>query len=270
MTTSALLSDYLKRLKLPAIGKAYDRLAEEASARKASYQDYLCCLLEQEVQARNESTKKTRIAQAKFPALKTLDTFDFDEIPTLNKKLVLKLFGGQYLHTGENIVFIGGQGTGKTHLSIALGMQACADGKTVKFFTAADLVHQLIEARDEKALVRFQQQLAKCDLLIMDELGRIDGTQDGANLLFQVLGSRYERKSTIITTNLDFENWSVVFMTKNLTAAVLDRLNHRCHLVDANGESYRFKESLRKKTGAKTNTGVNSPPIRTAAGTHSL
>ncbi len=98
----------------------------------------------------------------------------------------------------------------------------------------------------------------------MDELGRIDGTQDGANLLFQVLGSRYERKSAIITTNLDFENWSVVFMTKNLTAAVLDRLNHRCHLVDANGESYRFKESLRKKTGAKTNTGVNSPPIRTA------
>jgi DNA replication protein DnaC len=253
VTTTALLSNYLKRLRLPAIGKAYERLAEEAAASKTSYQDYLCCLLEQEVQARDESTKKTRITQAKFPSIKTLDTFDFDEIPTLNKKLVLKLFGGQYLHLGENIVFIGGQGTGKTHLSIALGMQACSEGKVVRFFTAADLTHQLIEARDEKELLRFQQQLAKCDLLIMDELGRIDGTQDGANLLFQVLGSRYERSSTIISTNLNFGDWSTVFMTKNLTAAVLDRLNHRCHLVEANGESYRFKQSLRSKKGTKAN-----------------
>ena len=253
MTTSGLLSNYLKRLRLPAISKAYERLAEEATSNKASFQDYLCCLLEQEVQARDESTKKTRISQAKFPSIKTLDSFDFEEIPTLNKKLVLKLFGGQYLHLGENIVFIGGQGTGKTHLSIALGMQACSEGKVVKFFTAADLAHQLIEARDEKQLLRFQQQLSKCDLLIMDELGRIDGTQDGANLLFQVLGSRYERSSTIITTNLDFGDWSTVFMTKNLTAAVLDRLNHRCHLVEANGESYRFKQSLRSKKGAKAN-----------------
>jgi DNA replication protein DnaC len=254
MITSDLLSTYLKRLRLPAMAKAYERLAEEAKTSKASYQDYLCCLLEQEVQARDESTKKERITQAKFPSLKTLDTFNFDEIPNLNKKLVLKLFGGQYLQQGENIVFIGGQGTGKTHLSIALGMQACSQGKRVKFFTVAELTHQLIEARDEKQLLRFQQQLARCDLLIMDELGRIEGTQDGANLLFQVLGSRYERSATIITTNLDFQDWSSVFMTKNLTAAVLDRLNHRCHLVEVNGESYRFKESLRnKKSAAKKN-----------------
>jgi len=247
MTTSELLSTYLKRLRLPAMAKAHERLAEEAKTNKASYQDYLCCLLEQEVQARDESTTKERITQAKFPSPKTLDSFNFDEIPNLNKKLVLKLFGGQYLHQGENIVFIGGQGTGKTHLSIALGMQACSEGKRVKFFTVADLTHQLIEARDEKQLLRFQQQLARCDLLIMDELGRIEGTQDGANLLFQVLGSRYERSATIITTNLDFADWSSVFMTKNLTAAVLDRLNHRCHLVEVNGESYRFKESMRNK-----------------------
>lgn len=242
----------MKRLRLPAIAKAYDRLAEEAASTKASYQDYLCCLLEQEVQARDENTKKERISQAKFPSIKTLDTFNFDEIPSLNKKLVLKLFGGEYLQLGENIIFIGGQGTGKTHLAIALGMQACCQGKRVKFFTVADLTHQLIEAKDEKQLLRFQQQLAKCDLLIMDELGRIEGTQDGANLLFQVLGSRYERCSTIITTNLEFGDWSSVFMTKNLTAAVLDRLNHRCHIVEANGESYRFKESLRRKKNVKS------------------
>jgi DNA replication protein DnaC len=252
MTTSVLLSDYLKRLRLPAIAKACDRLAEEAASTKASYQEYLCCLLEQEVQARDENTKKERISQAKFPSLKTLDMFNFDEIPNLNKKLVLKLFGGQYLQLGENVILIGGQGTGKTHLSIALGMQACCEGKRVRFFTVADLTHQLIEAKDEKKLLRFQQQLAKYDLLIMDELGRIEGTHDGANLLFQVLGSRYERTSTIITTNLEFGDWSSVFMTKTLTAAVLDRLNHRCHLVEANGESYRFKESLRRKKNAKS------------------
>jgi DNA replication protein DnaC len=251
MTTTGLISSYLKRLRLPTIAKAYERLAEEASSSKASYQDYLCCLLELEVQTRDESTKKDRISQAKFPSLKTLDTFNFDEIPNLNKKLVLKLFGGEYLRQGENVVFIGGQGTGKTHLSIALGIQACCQGKRVRFFTVADLTHQLVEARDEKELLKYQQQLAKYDLLIMDELGRIDGTQDGANLLFQVLGSRYERSSTIITSNLEFGDWSSVFMTKNLTAAVLDRLNHRCHIVEANGESYRFKESLRRNKGAK-------------------
>ena len=254
MTTNVLLSNYLKRLRLPTVAKAYERLAEEALSNKATYQEYLCCLLEQEVQARDETTRKERIAQAKFPSIKTLDTFNFEEIPTLNKKLVLKLFSGQYLQAGENIVFIGGQGTGKTHLSIALGMQACCQGKRVRFFTAAELKHQLIEARDEKQLLRYQQQLARCDLLIVDELGRIDGTQDGANLLFQFFGSRYERSSTIFTTNLEFGDWSSVFITKNLTAAVLDRLNHHCHIVEANGESYRFKESLRRKKNSKSNS----------------
>jgi len=241
----------MKRLRLPIVAKEYERLAKEAASNKATYEEYLCCLLELQVHAREESTKKERISQAKFPALKTLDVFDFDEIPSLNKKLVLKLFGGEYLQKGENVVFLGGQGTGKTHLAIALGMQACCTGNSTRFFTAADLAHQLIEARDEKELLRYQQQLAKHDLLIIDELGRIDGTQDEANLLFQVLGSRYERSSTIITTNLEFGDWSAVFVTKNLTAAVLDRINHRCHIVEANGESYRFKESLRRQKGTK-------------------
>jgi DNA replication protein DnaC len=236
------------------MAKAYERLAEEAASNKASYEEFLCRILEYEVQARDESTRRDRVLQAKFPTIKTLDTFNFEEIPGLNKKLVLKLFSGQYLQAGENIVFIGGQGTGKTHLSIALGMQACSEGKRVRFFTEADLAHQLIEARDEKQLLKYQQQLARCDLLIIDELGRIEGTKDGANLLFQVLGARYEQKSTIITTNLEFGNWSSVFMTKNLTSAVLDRLNHRCHLVEANGESYRFKQSLRGKKLTKVPT----------------
>jgi DNA replication protein DnaC len=251
MTTKGLLESYLKRLRLPTISRACERLADEAASNKVGYLEYLCCLLELEVQARDESTRKERISQAKFPTQKMLDTFKFEEVPALNKNLVLKLFKGQYLHAGENVVLIGGQGTGKTHLAIALGIQACHDGKRVRFFTVADLVHQLIEARDEKQLLKYQQQLSKCELLILDELGRIECNRDGANLLFQVIGARYERSSTIITSNLEFGAWSSVFVTQNLTSAVLDRLIHRCHILEVNGESYRFKESLRRKKDTK-------------------
>jgi DNA replication protein DnaC len=164
---------------------------------------------------------------------------------------VLKLFGGKYIEEIENVVFVGGQGTGKTHLAIALGMQACQEGKKVRFFTVADLVHQLKEARDEKQLMKFQNDLSKIHVLILDELGRVECNADGANLLFQVIGGRYERSSTIITSNLEFSDWSSVFVSQNLTSAVLDRLIHRCHIVEVNGESYRFKESLRRKKNSK-------------------
>jgi DNA replication protein DnaC len=249
--SSTLIEAYLKRLRLPTMAKTYQSLAEEARTNKVSFQDYLCCLLEQEVQAKDAGTRKQRIADAKFPAQKTLDTFKFEEIPTLNKALVLKLFKGQYLTAAENIVFTGGQGTGKTHLGIALGIQACYEGKRVRFFSTADLVHQLLEARDEKQLLKYQEQLLRYDLLILDELGMLESkmnySQDGSNLLFQIISSRYERRSTLVTTNLDFEEWSSVFGSKKLTAALLDRLTHKCHIVEANGESYRFKESLRRK-----------------------
>ena len=248
--STVLINDYLKRLKLPTIAKTYESLAAEASANKVSFQDYLCCLLELEVQSREASTRKQRITEAKFPTLKTLDAFDFQEIPALDKNLVLKLFKGQYLPAKENVIFIGGQGTGKTHLAIALGVQACHEGKRVRFFSTADLIHQLLEARDEKQLLHYQQQLLRYELLILDELGMLDAnmnySQEGSSLLFQVISSRYERLSTVITTNLNFDEWGGVFGSKKLTAALLDRLTHRCHIVEANGESYRFKESLRR------------------------
>jgi DNA replication protein DnaC len=251
MTSNQLLKDYLKRLKLPTIARVYERMAEEAGSRKAGYEEFLCSLLEQEVQARDEKLRKERITQAKFPVVKMMDTFDFAEIPTLDKRPVLKLFKGQYLEMGENIVFIGGQGTGKTHLAIALGVQACNDTKRVYFVTAADLIHQLLEARDDKQLLRYQQQLSRYDLLIVDELGRVECTPDGAALLAQVLSNRYERKASIITTNLEFGQWSSVFCTQQLTAAVLDRLMHHSHIIEVNGESYRFKHSLRRQKERK-------------------
>jgi len=249
--SNPLIEEYFKRLRLPVMSKCYRELASEATTNKASFEDYLCCLLEQEVQSRDARNRKQRMTEAKFPVTKTLDQFEFEEIPALDKSLVLKLFKGQYLTKLENIVFIGGQGTGKTHLAISLGIEACNGSKRVRYFSTADLIHQLLEARDEKQLLKFQDQLLKYDLLILDELGMNDSmkaySDDGSRLLFQVISSRYERGSTIITTNLEFDEWSGVFGTQKLTAALLDRITHRCHIVNANGESYRFKESMRRK-----------------------
>jgi DNA replication protein DnaC len=251
-----LLDQYLKRLRLPTIVKNYEVVAKEAVTNRASYEEYLCCLSEQEVQAREENTKKERLAKARFPALKTLDQFKFDEIPALDKNLVMQLFTGKYLETAENVVFLGGHGMGKSHLAISLGVEACAAGKKVRFYSVGELVHQLLEARDARQVFRLQQQLARFDLLILDELGMTDCKQDGGNLLFQVISSRYERCSTIITTNLEFKDWTSVFGTQQLTNALLDRLVHRCQIVPMNGDSYRFKESVRRKK-------KSSAPIRT-------
>jgi len=244
---NALLEQYLKRLRLPTMIRNHERVGKEAEGNKASYQEYLCCLSELEIQAREENTRKDRLSKAKFPAMKTLDQFKFDEIQSLDKSAVLQLFTGQYLTTAENIVLLGGQGTGKTHLATALGIEACAAGKKVRFYSVGDLVHQLLEARDARQVFRMQQQLARYDLLILDELGMTDCKQDGGNLLFQVISSRYERCSTIITTNLEFKDWTSVFGTQQLTNALLDRLIHRCQIVTMNGDSYRFKESVRRK-----------------------
>ena len=245
--STALLNDYLKRLRLPTFARNFERMATEADTTRASYQEYLCCLAEQEVQNREENTKRDRLNKARFPSVKTIDQFKFDEIPLLDKGLVMQLFNGQYLAGGENVVLLGGHGTGKTHIATALGVEACRAGKTVRFYSVGELVHQLLEARDARQVLKLQHNLARHDLLILDELGMTDCKQDGGNLLFQVISARYERCSTIITTNLDFEDWSSVFGTQQLTNALLDRLVHRCQIIPMNGESYRFKESLKRK-----------------------
>jgi DNA replication protein DnaC len=245
--STVLLDQYLKRLRLPTVAKNYELVAKEAEINRVAYEEYLCCLSEQEVQAREENTRKDRLLRARFPAVKTLDQFNFEEIPSLDKSLVMQLFRGQYLEAAENVVFLGSHGTGKSHLAISLGVEACAAGKRVRFYSVGELVQQLLEARDARQVFRLQQQLARYDLLILDELGMTDCKQDGGNLLFQVISSRYERCSTIITTNLEFKDWTSVFGTQQLTNALLDRLVHRCQIVPMNGESYRFKESIRRK-----------------------
>lgn len=244
----ALLMDtLLKKLKLPSILRQYRKLATQAAQNNMTHEQFLLALLEEETRSREENTRKQRIQQAHFPARKTLDQFEFTALPSLNKPLVLKLAQGEYLTKAENIVLLGNSGTGKTHLATALGMEACAQGKKVAFYTAAELVNQLLEAQAQYRLSRVEYKLNTLDLLIVDELGYLALDENGVKLLFSVFASRYERKSTMVTTNLPFEQWETIFKDPAMSAALVDRLTHHCHLLEMSGDSYRFKDGLRQK-----------------------
>ena len=188
-----------------------------------------------------------RIRAARFPAVKSFDTFNFTAIPSLNKPLVLELARCEYIVAHDNVIALGNSGTGKTHAGLALGLAACQRGFSVAFFTAAGLVHQLMEARDERRLLKLQAQLAAVKLLIVDELGYVPLSQTGAELLFEIFSQRHERGSTIVTSNLPFEEWTTVFGSQRLTGALLDRLTHHVHILELNGESYRLKQSKARR-----------------------
>jgi len=247
MVNDVLLRSHLKRLRLPVVAQHYARLAKEAAAHNQSYQDYLLALLESEVLQRDENAQKLRLARARFPVLKTLDGFDFATLPSLNKALVIELSRGGFVDRRENVIFMGSYGTGKTHLATAIGVAACRQGKRVRFYTAAGLINELLEAHAQLRISKLEVALAKCELIVLDELGFVPFSKEGAEALFTFCSSRYERGSLIITTNLEFARWKEVFGDEALTGALLDRLTHRCHIIEMNGDSYRFKESLRRK-----------------------
>ena len=184
-----------------------------------------------------------RIRAAHFPATKSLDTFDFLAIPSLNKPLVMQLARCEYIERRDNVIAIGNSGTGKTHVALGLGLAACQRGMSVGFTTAAALVHELMEARDDRRLLNLQRQLARLNLLIIDELGFVPLSTTGAELLFEVFSQRYERGSILVTTNLPFDEWTEVFGSERLTGALLDRLTHHVHILEMNGDSYRLKGS---------------------------
>ena len=180
------------------------------------------------------------------------DSFDFKAMPSLNKMMVLELARCEYIERRENVIALGNSGTGKTHIALGLGLAACQKGLTVGFITAAALVHELIEARDEKRLLRFQKQLAKYKLLIIDELGFVPLSKTGAELLFEVFSQRYEGGSTLVTSNLPFDEWTEVFGSERLTGALLDRLTHHVHILEMNGDSYRLNQSQKRRKPPKT------------------
>ena len=241
-----LLAHHLKALKRATFLREYDKLARQCAAEGVDHPRYLLRLAELELIDRERRTVERRIKEARFPAVKSLDSFDFAAIPSLNKTLVLELARSEYVARRENVIAVGNSGTGKSHIALGLGLAACQKGLSVGFTTAASLVHELLEARDEKRLLRLQRQLAGNKLLIIDELGYVPLSPSGAELLFEVFSQRYERGSTIVTSNLPFDEWTSVFASERLTGALLDRLTHHVHILEMNGDSYRLKQSKRR------------------------
>ncbi len=246
-TTPLLLKANLKQLKLPTMLSEWEKLAREATDANEPYEGYLLRLTEAEVTTRSANALAARIRAAGFPVVKDLDTFDFAALPSVPKQKVLELSRGAWVEEHTNCCLIGNAGTGKTHLATALGLAVCRLGRRVRFVTAAGLVTQLEEAQQQHRLERVLSQLDRVDLLVIDELGYLSFSRAGAELLFQVFADRYERRSVLVTSNLAFSEWGTVFQGDRMTAALLDRLTHRCEIFEMNGESYRFRESMKAK-----------------------
>ena len=257
---TVLLDHYLKQLKLPTMLREYQSVAAVCARESQDHIAYLARLVERELIEREQRAAQRRIKAARFPVLKTLDTFAFDQQPSINRLLVLELIRGEYLDVQENILLMGNPGTGKTHLATALGHAACTDGRRVRFFSVTSLVTQLLEAREERQLERFLKRLEKQHLLILDEFGYVPFSKSGAELLFEVVSRSYERTSLIVTTNLPFENWTEVLGNQRLTGALLDRLTHRVHILEANGDSYRLRDAK-----LRTQQNVKKPKKRAAS-----
>jgi DNA replication protein DnaC len=233
----------------------YAKLAREAAEADENYEEYLLRLTDLEVAQRSANALTARIKAAGFPVLKDLDTYDFSAMPSVPKAKIVELARGEWIEQKFNLCLLGNAGTGKTHLAIALGQAACRCGKRVRFFTAAALVNALEEAQKQYRLERFLSQLDRTDVLLIDELGYLSFSRSGAELLFQIFAERYERASILVTSNLAFSDWGSIFQGERMTAALLDRFTHRCHIFEINGESYRFRESAKaaKERKAKGN-----------------
>jgi len=245
--STLLLEHHLKVLKLPTFVRDYKSVAAVCAQERCDYPTFLLRLAERELIDRERRAAERRIRDARFPVVKTIDTFDFKAQPSINQALVRELIAnGEYISKRENVLLVGNPGTGKTHLSIALGFAACAQGKRVRFTTTTAMVTALLEARETRTLQRSQKQLERLDVLILDELGYVPFSKAGAELLFEVISRAYERTSLILTTNLPFENWTEVLGSERLTGAMLDRLTHRVHILEANGESFRLKDAKKR------------------------
>ena len=245
--STVLLKHHLKTLKMPTMHSECEKVAARCAAENVDHLGFLLQLSELELLDRERRAAERRLKAARFPSPKTLEGFDFTTQASINRPLVMELMRCAYIDSRENVLLVGNPGTGKTHLSTALGIEACGRGKKVRFWRVTELITQLMEAREERVLGRMKQQLAKLDLLILDELGYVPASKLGAELLFDVISTAYERTSLIITTNLPFERWVEVLGSERLTGATLDRLTHRCHIIESNGESYRLKDARRRR-----------------------
>ena len=246
-TSAVLLKHHLKALRLPTILGECEKAAQRCATDNVDHLGYLLQLCELELLDRERRAAERRLKAARFPTLKSLENFDFPAQPSINKVLFLELMRCEYLDRRESVILLGNPGTGKTHLAVTLAAEACRRGKKVRFWRVTELVTQLLEAREERQLLRLKTQLARLDLLVLDELGYVPTSKVGAELLFDVISTAYERTSIIPTTNLPFEQWTEVLGSERLVGATLDRLTHRCHILEARGESYRLRDAKRQR-----------------------
>lgn len=245
--TEILLKENLKALNLSHMSVNLASLVRQAREGGAKHEEFLLSLTEVELQTRQENRLKRKLKEAKFPLLKTLEQFDYSSALELDKRLMRELESGEYLRTHRNVIFMGRSGTGKTHLATGLGVAACRQGISTRFVNGCGLANKLIEAQSERRLSRVIQKYGRYGLVVVDELGYVPFSKESAELLFQVLAERHERGSVMITTNLGFADWTQVFGDATLTAALLDRLTHKAHIINCTWESYRLKETLKAK-----------------------
>mgnify|MGYP000900644544 FL=1 len=237
------IKEYIKELKIPGINQGLRMKIEEAYKYNQPYEELLKDIFVEAYDVRKENGRKNRIRNARFPYKKYLDELQVDYLPEDARNRFKELRTLNFINEGRNIILAGNPGTGKTHLSIGLGIKACNEGHKVFFTTAASLINELKETRSDKKLYTFEKRFEKYDLIIIDELGYISFDKEGSELLFTFLSLRAERKSTIITTNLSFDRWNEIFNDAVLTAALIDRMTHKSYVINMNGDSYRIKET---------------------------
>lgn len=243
-----LLESYLKQLRLPGFLRNYRKFAEDAAQAQLSFDRYLLALAEQEIAQREGNRQVRLIKAARLPVLKELADFDFSCVPSVNKQRVLELAQGGYIRQAEPILLVGNPGLGKTHVATGLAVAACRQGFRVRFYNAAALVNDLLQAEDEHRVPKLLNGALKQNLIVLDELGFIPFSATAAHLIFQFCSALYQKVALIITTNLRFADWTQIFGDERLTAALLDRLTHKAHILEFSGaESYRFRERLQRE-----------------------
>lgn len=247
----ATILQYTRQLHLPTVGGQFQQLAEDAVKQKQGHVAYLEALLGAEIEEREKNTITRRIQEAKFPKVKTLEEFRFEEVPHIPAAQIRKLAEGGYLSRSEPVILLGDAGTGKTHMATGLAVEACRQRKRVRFTTAAELVNELIEAKNQSELNRVTNRWLRYELIVIDEMAYVAMPEAAVELLFQVISGRAERAAVIITTNLPFSEWTTMFTNARLCKAMLDRLTDQAHIIETGSESYRFRRTLAKKKGGK-------------------
>lgn len=242
---NSLIKD-LKELKLSGIAKTYDVRNEQAIKEKLSYMEFLELLIEDEISNRKDNSYKKRTTQSKFPSIKSLEEYDFNFQPKLNRQEIYNLATGEYIRKKENIVFVGPPGTGKSHLAVSLGVKALQQGYKVLFTSVSEMMETLFEAKADNSYHRKLKYYLTPDLLILDELGFKKLSENIVDLFYEIIAKRYETGSVIITSNKSFDDWGSIFHDRVLATAILDRIVHHCHLILIKGDSFRMKEQKQR------------------------